>query len=541
MSRVSTLSRRSIDAELALLLAAPQLQCAASVLRCEALLANHQEQMSFDETLYVLRVGASGCQAAGRWLDGLRMAQRGVDLATLKHKLPDKIAFLAIIGNVHSFLGNVHLAIRAMHEAIFIAEQEHLVEDQVKLSLGLGPMYGRLNLFDTALSVYQRGYELATTGNFPSLRIGALNNMAGTYREMGQLEAAEREIVSALQLAAAHPGSHWLPYLFHTNAEIQAARGRLNEAVAEAKRAVALLRAQSNVPVLLRVLIDGASWLTSLGNHDMAGHWLQEAGLLPQEKSLYELRKLLALARIRLERESRRPASALLAFDDYLTARADGEKIRLEGQRIATQFVEDLKRSEAQGRRESAAVNDLTLRLIETQAEAHRIARQSARDSLTGALNRAAFDAAADRAAGAQLQQPVALVMLDIDNFRDVNSLNGHPAGDTVLKVVVERMRQALRTNDLLSRYGGDEFLFLCPGVGPRTAAVIANRVLQCIAAEPVVHAGHRINVTASLGVACTQTSRLASLPYLVKRADTALRRAKLAGKNRSVIVRVNT
>ncbi len=535
------MSRRSIDAELALLRAAPQLQCAASVPRCEALLANCREQMSVEETLFVLRIGASGCQAAGRWLEGLRMAQRGVDLATQKHKLPEKITFLAIIGNVHSFLGNIHLAIRAMHEAIFIAEQERLVEHQVKLSLGLGPMYGRLDLFDTALSVYQRGHELATVGNFPSLRIGALNNMAGTYCDMGQLDAAEREIASALQQAAAHPNSHWLPYLLHTKAAIEAARGRLNEAVAEADQAAALLRAHPNVPVLLRVLIDGASWLTSLGHHEAAGRWLQEAGALPQEKSMYELREQLALARIRLDRESKRPADALAAFDDYLTALADGKKIRLESQRIATQFVEDLKRSEAQGRRESAAVNDLTLRLIETQAEAHRIARQSARDSLTGALNRAAFDAAANRAAGAQLQQPVALVMLDIDNFRDVNSLNGHPAGDAVLKVVVERMRQALRTNDLLSRYGGDEFLFLCPGVGPRTAAVIANRVLQCIAAEPIVHAGHRITVTASLGVACTQTSRLAALPYLVKRADAALRRAKLAGKNRAVIVRVNT
>ncbi len=535
------MSRRSIDAELALLRAAPQLQCAASVPRCEALLAIYREQLSLDESLYVLRIGASGCQAAGRWLDGLRMAQRGADLATLKHKPPDKIAFLAIIGNVHSFLGNAHLAIRAMHEAIFIAEQEHLVEDQIKLLLGLGPMYRRLDLFDIALSFHQRGHELAIAGNFASLQVSALNNIAATHCDMGQLDAAMREVTSALELAAALPDCPWLPYLIHTNAEILAASGRLNDAVAEADRAAALLRAQPNVPVLLRVLINAASWLIALGNHEPAALRLQEAGALPKERSLFELREELALVRISLARARKQSVNALAAFDDYLIARDDGKKIRLESQRIATHFVEDLKRIEAHGRRESAAVNDLTLRLIETQAEAHRVARQSARDSLTGALNRAAFDAAANRAAGALLQQPVALVMLDIDNFRDVNSLNGHPAGDAVLKVVVERMRQALRTNDLISRYGGDEFLLLCPGVGPRTAAVIASRVLMCIATEPVVYAGHRIHVTASLGVACTQTSRLATLPYLVKRADAALRRAKLAGKNRSVIVRVNT
>ena len=131
--------------------------------------------------------------------------------------------------------------------------------------------------------------------------------------------------------------------------------------------------------------------------------------------------------------------------------------------------------------------------------------------------------------------------MLDIDNFRIVNTEHGHLAGDKVLEVVVERIRQALRTNDLLGRFGGDEFLLLCPGVGPRIGATIASRVLKRISAEPVLYEGHSISVTVSMGVACTQTKALSTLPYLIKRADAALRRAKLAGKNRAVTVRVNT
>lgn len=543
MPKINLSPRGHIDIELAALRASPQVQSVASLERGEALLRDYAEQLSVDETLYVLRLCASGCQGAGRWLEGLQLCSRGNDLAARHHRHQDKIAFFAITGNIHSFLRNMHLAIRAMREAILIAEHEHLLEDQIKLLQGLGPLYSRLDLHETALALHERAYDLAgvgAAGSLASLRLGALNNIAGSYRCMGKLEPAQRYIDAALQAAQTQAARDWLPNLLHTRAEIYAARGDLARALLDADASAEQLRIRNNVPVLMRVLIDSANWLAAQGDFDGAQARLHEAQALPQQPSMYEMREELSLARVKLERTRKQPARALRALDDYLLARADGKKINIQSQRIATQFVEDVERTEARGRRESAAVNELTLRLIETQAEAQRIARQVSRDPLTGVLNRAAFEAAAGRAAGG-VSHPVALVMLDIDNFRDVNTNQGHLAGDKVLEVVVERIRQALRTNDLLGRFGGDEFLMLCPGVGPRTGATIANRVLKHIADEPVLHDGHAINVTVSLGVACTQTKALATLPYLIKRADSALRRAKLAGKNRAVTVRVNT
>ena len=540
MPKTSLSPRGHIDVELAALRAASQVQSVASLERGERLLKDYSEHLSFDETLYVLRMNALVCQVAGRWLEGLQLCRRGIDLALRNHKHQERIAFLAITGNIHSFLRNMHLAIRAMREAILIAEQEHLLEDQIKLLQGLGPMYSRLDLHETALALYERAYELSGESALSTLRTGALNNIAGSYRSMGKLDQAERYIEEGLQLAQTPANRDWLPHLLHTRAEIYAARGDFTRALVASDASAVQLRIRKNVPVLLRVLTDSATWLEALGDFDAAQARLQEASELPQEKSLYEMREELALARVKLERMRKQPARALSALDEYLVARADGKKIKIESQRIATQFVEDVERTEARGRRESAAVNELTLRLIETQAETQRIARQVSRDPLTGVLNRTAFESAAERAAGG-VSQPVALVMLDIDNFRIVNADHGHLAGDKVLEVVVERIRQALRTNDLLGRFGGDEFLLLCPGVGPRIGAAIASRVLKRISAEPVLHEGHSINVTVSMGVACTQTKALSTLPYLIKRADAALRRAKLAGKNRAVTVRVNT
>ncbi len=530
--------RQHIDAELAALRSAPQVQSVASLERGEALLSGYQDELSIDETIYLLRICASGSQAAGRWLEGLQIARRGIELATRNHKLADKIPLLAITGNIHSFLRNFHLAIRAFREAINIAEQEQLVEDQAKLLQGLGPLYSKLELNDLALSTFELAYALAEKSSLPSIQAGAMNNIAREHRKMGDIEQAQTRIDMAMNLAQASNNKDLLPYLLHTRAEIFATTGDFASALADADSAIPPLKKRKNIPVLLRVLADNAKWRLEAGDFAGARARLTEAMSYPKNPSLHDIQEEIALTCVRLERAAKQPDAAFAALTNYLAARDDAKRVELESQRIATQFVEEVERNEARGRRESAAVNELTLRLIETQAEAQRIARQVARDPLTGALNRTAFETGVQRVA-TRGAQPVSLLMLDIDNFRSINHEFGHLAGDAVLGEIVERLRQSLRTNDLLGRFGGDEFLLLCPGVGPRIAATIAGRVLEGIAAEPVRYESRTIPVTVSMGVACAQSKALETLPYLIKRADAALRRAKLAGKNRAVTVRI--
>ena len=539
MRKLKSPSRRHVETELTELRAMPQVLNVAALERGEALLAGFHGDLSTDETLYVLRLCASGCQAAGRWLEGLQFARRGLDLATREHKVRDKIPLLAISGNIHLFLQNFHLAIRAMREAIAIAEQEQLPDEQAKLLQSLGPVYSHLELHETALSVFERAFSMATSKPLAAVRAAALNNMAREFCALGRTAEAATRIDDAMAIAQAPALREWLPNLLHTRAEVAARQGRLDDAIADADAAAVQLRSRRNVHTLLRVLIDCARWLAARGRHDEARTRLDEASLLPADPSLHAMREDAALARVQLERGAGDVERTMDAVTDFLAARADAHRVHLASQRVAVQFVDEVERTEARGRRESAAVNELTLRLIETQAEAQKMARQVARDPLTGALNRGAFEAAMGKLAGGP-QQPVALIMIDVDDFRAVNTECGHLAGDAVLEGVVERLRQALRVNDLMGRAGDDEFLVLCPGVGPRIAAAIASRVLAKVAETPVVHDGKAIAVTVSVGVACAHSKALASLPYLLKRVDAALRRAKQAGKNRAVTVRVN-
>ena len=538
----TNLEQQHIDAELAFLRAQPQVQSVAALLRGEALLAAHEARLSTEDLLLVLRACASGCQSAGRWLDGLQFAQRALEACRRsgeRGKALDRIPFLAINGNIHSFLHNYHLAVRSLREAIMIAEREESPVDVAKLSLGLGAVYSRLGEHDLALTLFERAETLSREYKLTSTHSGALNNVARQLRLNGKIDAARQKVDSAVALLASQSHSEWLPYLLHSRAEISVAEGNTDAALTDLRAAATLLRQFQNTPVLLQVLADNADLLAQRGDVDAARKLLLEASELSQSASLHDLRARVALARARLAEQQGDASAALAAVDEFLAAQADADKVELEGQRIATRFVEEVERTEARGRRESEAVSALTLRLLDTQAQAEKAAKLAARDPLTGVLNRSAFEAAVMRVAAGP-QQPVTLIMLDVDNFKATNDQFGHIAGDAVLSGLVDRMRQSLRANDLLGRFGGDEFLLLCPGVGPRIALAIANRMLARISQEPVRYENHEISVTVSLGAACAQTKSLPALSYLMKRTDAALRRAKLAGKNRAVIVRVN-
>lgn len=140
------------------------------------------------------------------------------------------------------------------------------------------------------------------------------------------------------------------------------------------------------------------------------------------------------------------------------------------------------------------------------------------RDPLTGALSRAALLAEAERmVARARPDEPVALVLIDLDDFGALNKREGHQAGDAVLRGVADAVSATLRRADTFGRLGGDEFLVLAVGDG----ATIARRALDAIA---------RTGVTGSAGVA-TAPHDGATVPELRRGADVALRVSKAAGK----------
>jgi two-component system cell cycle response regulator len=159
-------------------------------------------------------------------------------------------------------------------------------------------------------------------------------------------------------------------------------------------------------------------------------------------------------------------------------------------------------------------------------------------DSLTGVFNRRYVAAHLPRLLdrSGENQKPVAVLMFDIDHFKQVNDTYGHGVGDEVLKEVAVRCNRNVRNFDLVSRYGGEEFLVVMPDTDQDSALAVAERLRRTIAEEPfeVSDPVGRVTVTISIGVAVAQWPGDTS-ESLVKRADDALYQAKRTGRNRVI------
>jgi diguanylate cyclase (GGDEF)-like protein len=168
-------------------------------------------------------------------------------------------------------------------------------------------------------------------------------------------------------------------------------------------------------------------------------------------------------------------------------------------------------------------------------ARAHDVVqRQAITDDLTGLVNRRGFGGAlaAEIERAKRFGEPLAVILADIDNFKRINDLFGHPVGDVVLRAFAELLRSHVRDVDVAGRIGGEEFAILLPGTDAGEAATVAERMRHSLSTFAVpVSDGQAVQMTSSFGIAEVGTSDTAD--DLLRAADAALYRAKSDGKNR--------
>ena len=148
-------------------------------------------------------------------------------------------------------------------------------------------------------------------------------------------------------------------------------------------------------------------------------------------------------------------------------------------------------------------------------------------DPLTGIMNRRAIFDASNTLFQAD---EIAVLMLDVDNFKHINDTYGHEAGDTVLKHIVSICAQNLREEDVLGRMGGEEFLIILNNTHKNRAKDIASRLIKGIANEKI--GKEEITVTVSIGMVLSDTNKYNSFSEILNDADTSLYEAKASGKN---------
>lgn len=213
----------------------------------------------------------------------------------------------------------------------------------------------------------------------------------------------------------------------------------------------------------------------------------------------------------------------------------EGEPTEDDLKRLVVELARETKHTKEKAGEVESSLQTMAGELTDLRAQVNALSRDSRTDALTGIANRRAFDKGLLRMVqeATDGQNPLCLILVDIDHFKRFNDTHGHLVGDLVLRFVAQEMQQCVKGRDLLARYGGEEFALLLPSTPLGGAVMLAESIRAIIEAQSVrSHAGEELDqVTISLGVAqfiCGEDSAT-----LIERADACLYKSKEDGRNR--------
>lgn len=336
-----------------------------------------------------------------------------------------------------------------------------------------------------ARSAGERARRLLGDGGEPAYEVAVLGNLGEVLVLQGEADPGGQLLGQALEIGLRHGLTAHVWRMSASQGERLLLAGRPRDAL-------------DAMESLLAAMGSRAPAATATRARDVAHRAARALGLF--EQALVHLESLEQL-------ERRRSVQQLRAQSQLLVTRGEVQR---------AQWQAEQARQDARRQRERAA--DLAFRALH--------------DPLTGLGNRAQLE---QRGAELVLEaregdRPLALALLDLDHFKQVNDRFGHGAGDAVLIAMAQMLRDATRGADLLVRLGGEEFVVLLPGAGPREALEVCERLRRTVAQRdqwPELPEGQRITLSGGL---CTRSGPLSDR---LRNADIALYQAKREGRNR--------
>jgi diguanylate cyclase (GGDEF)-like protein len=410
----------------------------------------------------------------------------------------------AVKAQLNFFAGSYAEALQQAERAIELADHSGDLELRIFVRRYACVVFGNLGVHDWPERLDEvLGLAVAAGSRWEEAM--SRNDLAHLTMEQGDLEDADRQIDVGLAAAAPlAPRNRFAIAVLHcTRAEIRLRGGRAEDSLADARHAVDLLAAMADPnPYLLAMSV------------------------------VIEVRALLALERLdeaeRAGRDTverlgdRVPQARSMILGTVAEALHDAGRAD-EAYRVLTQAME-IERSAF---RELAGLQ----RGLERATIEIRVAREQAdRDYLTGLHNRRYLAREVDR----HLVAPLSVAVVDLDGFKGINDRFGHEVGDRVLMRVAALLLGGVRSDDLVVRTGGEEFLVLMPQTERAAAAACCERVRAMIRDEPWDGVAPGLTVTASVGVACADDA--SDLRGLTDVADRRLYEAKRTGRDRVVV-----
>jgi len=407
--------------------------------------------------------------------------------------------------------------------------QARVSDTEARLAKAQGDRKGALRFYEEALA-------LAALAQAPRLEAMLLNNLSDTYARLNRPADALRAAERALVIVRRHNDLRTERVLINNAGIAKIGLGRIAEGKHDLARLLELWQQSGETGQQATTLFEFGEALASAGDARGALELFHRERALSAEMMRANRSIALKEMQTRNDADARQRDIELLGRDNALKTAALANRDLLQRLWWLLAAVMGLA---------VVLVTILYRRVREThqklEASHLQLQAQSERDPLTNLANRRHFqDVMTKLCADGGFEG--ALLLVDIDHFKHVNDVHGHAAGDQVLVEVAKRLNEAVRADDLVVRWGGEEFLILAPRAANEQAEQMAARVLRILGQTPIVVGnetdGHSLRVTASIGY-----GRFPLPPYgtevpweqAVNLADMALYTAKNQGRNRAV------
>ncbi len=439
-------------------------------------------------------------QREARYEEALRLLLAALERSRADGDRVIEAAALRAIGFVYDDLGDYAAALE--HHLLALALDEARGDDRARAMTlrTIGIVYSKAGDAAQGLEFYRRSLELARRVGDAESAAKTLNNIGINCKNLGRLDEAQSALQEALALFAQLGQEAGQAGALTNLGLVHARRGEVELAEDCHRRALPLARAARYLMGEINALRDLGALLTRSGRLDEALPVLTEALAVAERMGLRPERAECHRALAGLHKRAGRHAEALGHFETYH-----------ELERAV--FNEE---------------SDRQLKRLQVRYRVAELERASLEDGLTGLPNRRQFDARLQ--ADFERAAPLALALVDIDDFKQINDRFLHVVGDEVLRVAARLLRRELRDGDLAARFGGEEFALLLAGP-PAQARSVGERIRAAVAEFEWARLHPDLRVTVSVGLAYLEEA--GSPLDLLRLADARLYRAKGAGKNR--------
>jgi two-component system, cell cycle response regulator len=456
-------------------------------------------------------------------LDLLSRPGEALPIGLRARQLAEQIEDTYMIGSIQSIIGRIYwhvddyaASMDCYLNALKLVQTAHHLDLEVALTNGLGLVQYGLENYPESLKYFKTCLEKAAEDDFTG-RADASNNIAYVLHMLGRDQEALEYGLAGLSLFNQLGTSAGKMETLQSLGAIHFALGNYDQAMVFLEEGIQIARQNNSQLLEISYILEITRVHEVRGNFDQA-----EKDLLLALRTAETINSLTNISLIHerlaaIYKEKNDYRSALEHFEAYHTTYKkvfnDKSDRRLKNLEILHQV--EITRKQADLYRELAGT-----------------------DFLTGLVNRRRFLEIAEIAFQRALLEKgqLAIILLDIDHFKNINDLYGHKAGDEVLSSLAGRIKKSLRQEDVAGRYGGEEFVVLVAGTASEICFNIAERVRQVIAGQPFQIERAAIYVTVSLGLACIHPERVTSLEDLINCADQAMYQAKQHGRNGVVV-----